>query len=231
MCTGAHAAGKGRVDMGQQPEIILASASPRRQALLEQLGLSVRLMPADIDETPLPGEAPLALAKRLAEAKAVAIAEVVGTVPPALIVAGDTVVAMGNTLYGKPEDAADAVRMLVDLRGGPHQVHSAVTVHATATGRVDTCVNSTTVYMRDYTDAEIAAYVATGDPMDKAGAYAIQHPVFAPAHHIEGCLSGVIGMPMGDLVDLLVSAGVVVPRPVAAVCAAQTHFACCRSGN
>lgn len=217
--------------MAQQPEIILASASPRRQALLEQLGLAARLMPADIDETPYPNEDPVELARRLAEAKAAAIAQTLDPAHPALIVAGDTVVAMGQELFGKPEDAEDAVRMLARLRGAPHQVHSAVTVYVTARGRGQSCVNSTTVYMRNYTDAEIAAYVATGDPMDKAGAYAIQHPVFAPAHQIEGCLSGVIGMPLGDLVDLLVAAGVDVTRSVAEVCSAQTHFACCRGSN
>ena len=214
--------------MGENPEIILASASPRRLAYLQKFGLSCRLMPADIDETPQVEEDPIALARRLAEAKAMAIGRVVGCEPPALIVAGDTVVAMGDELFGKPEDAAEATRMLVRLRGLPHQVHSAVTVLKTSSGKWQTRVNSTTVTMRDYSDHEIAAYVQSGDPLDKAGAYAIQHSVFAPACSIEGCLSSVVGMPLGDLYDLLMEAGVTHMAPVAVVCGVRQDFVCCR---
>jgi predicted house-cleaning NTP pyrophosphatase (Maf/HAM1 superfamily) len=93
--------------------------------------------------------------------------------------------------------------------------------------RQSTRVNSTTVVMRAYADAEIEAYIATGDPFDKAGAYAIQHPVFAPASDVFGCLSGVMGLPLGDLRVLLGEVGIAI-GPVAEVCERQTHFACCR---
>jgi MAF protein len=212
-----------------QPEIILASASPRRKAYLEQFGLACRLLPADIDETPQVGEAPAALARRLAEAKAQAVAATVGRTSPALIVAGDTVVAMGDELFGKPADDAEATQMLVRLRGRPHQVYSAVTVLHGVDGRWQTRLNTTTVTMRAYTDDEIAAYVQTGDPLDKAGAYAIQHPDFAPACKVEGCLSSVVGMPLGDLYDLLMAAGVRHLRPPAEVCGVRADFVCCRS--
>jgi septum formation protein len=144
-----------------------------------------------------------------------------------VVIAADTVVAKGNLLLGKPEDAHDARRMLEILRADAHEVHSAVAILDTAGGQPATRVNSTTVQMRAYTDAEITAYVASGDPMDKAGAYAIQHPEFRPAVSVTGCLSSVVGLPLGDLQDLLAEVGITV-GPVAAVCEAQTHFACCR---
>ena len=136
--------------------------------------------------------------------------------------------ALGDLLLGKPEDAADARRMLNLLRDGPHQVHSAVSVLDAGDGSVRTAVNSTTVVMRPYTDAEVDAYIASGDPMDKAGGYAIQHPDFAPAAAVEGCLSGVMGLPLGTLADLLAEAGIDLP-PVAPVCQRQTSFRCCRA--
>ncbi|RIK50463.1 MAG: septum formation protein Maf [Chloroflexi bacterium] len=211
-----------------RPLIVLASASPRRQAFLAELGLRFVVAPADVDETPLPEEHPIALAARLAESKARAVAARLGPGPRQVIVAADTVVALGDLLLGKPEDAADARRMLDLLRDGPHQVHSAVSMLDAGDGSVRTAVNSTTVVMRPYTDAEVDAYIASGDPMDKAGGYAIQHPDFAPAAAVEGCLSGVIGLPLGTLAELLAEAGIDLP-PVAPVCQRQTSFRCCRA--
>jgi len=223
--------------MGAGVQVVLASGSPRRQAFLRELGVAFTVLPADVDESPLAGESPIPLARRLAERKAAAVAaklrQDAPPVPyvsrvPHVIVAADTVVALGELLLAKPEDDADAVRMLTLLRGQSHQVHSAVAVLATATGAVQTRVSSTTVWMRDYTGGEIAAYVATGDPHDKAGAYAIQHPTFAPVARLEGCLSGVIGLPLHELRELLDGAGVTLTGDVVQVCEAQTHFACCR---
>jgi MAF protein len=145
-----------------------------------------------------------------------------------VIVAADTVVALGQLLLGKPENASDARQMLASLRNRDHEVHSAVSVLDTATGSAETAVNTTVVWMRDYSDDEIAAYVESGDPMDKAGAYAIQHPIFKPAIRIRGCLSGVVGLPLGTLRDLLLRMGVALPGDVAVVCEAQTHFICCQ---
>ncbi|MCC6168729.1 MAG: septum formation protein Maf [Caldilineaceae bacterium] len=225
-----HEETRADLDDWVRPPVVLASASPRRQAFLAELGLDFVAVPADVDETPQPGEHPVALAARLAEIKARSVAERLGPGPRRVIVAADTVVALGDLLLGKPEDDADAWRMLDLLRDGPHQVHSAVSVLDTGDGSVRTQVNSTTVVMRPYTDAEIDAYIAGGDPMDKAGAYAIQHPGFAPAAAVAGCLSGVMGLPLGALADLLREVGIDLP-PVAPVCQRQTSFRCCRAGE
>ncbi len=207
------------------PRLILASGSPRRRALLAELGAVYDVQAADVDETPLPGEQPAALAARLAASKAAVVA---GRQAGVLVIAADTVVALGDEVLGKPVDDADATAMLVRLRGRPHAVMTAVCVHDGRTGCAASVVNTTTVVMRDYSDAEIAAYVASGDPHDKAGAYAIQHPVFAPAATIDGCLSTVVGLPLGDLADLLATFGVTLPCAVVDVCERQTHFPCCR---
>ncbi len=211
----------------QAPQLILASGSPRRQQFLRELGLAYQVVVADIDETPYADEAPIALAHRLAEAKAEAVA---ARLPKeaVLIIAADTVVALGNQLLGKPLDDADAVQMLQTLRNRPHHVHSSVCVLDRRSGARLTRVNSTAVQMRDYSDAELAAYVATGDPRDKAGGYAIQHPEFAPVCALDGCISGVIGLPLRDMGDLLAAFGVTVAASVAAVCERQTAFHCCQ---
>ncbi len=211
-------------------QLILASQSPRRQQFLRDLDLTFVIMAADIDETPRAGETPVILARRLAEEKARAVA---GTLPadgpPALIIAADTVVALGDRLLGKPASADEAAAMLARLRGAQHSVHSGVSVLSTGDGRQSTRVNSTWVTMRAYTDAEIAAYVASGDPLDKAGAYAIQHPAFAPVARLEGCLSGVMGLPLGDLRDLLAAFGVEIGRPLAPICEQHSdRFGCCQ---
>lgn len=210
-------------------ELVLASSSPRRQAFLRDLGFNFTVAVADVDESPLPGEKPIPLAMRLAEAKAKVVADRHnGDGPPHVIVAADTVVALGDELYGKPVDDADAADMLVRLRNREHDVHSAICVLSIPSDRSSTRVNTTIVRMRDYSDDEIAAYVATGDPMDKAGAYAIQDPGFAPAASIEGCLTGVMGLPLGDLCRLLAEHGVLPSQPVVEVCEDRTHFRCCQ---
>lgn len=210
-------------------QLILASASPRRQQFLRDLGLAFRVQAADIDETPQVGEDPVALAHRLAEQKAQAVAnQVSADEQPYLIIAADTVVALGQTLLGKPGDAAEATAMLRTLGGRNHEVHSGISVIATDTGTQWTRVNSTTVQMRPYTDQEIAAYVATGDPFDKAGAYAIQHPEFAPVAQLQGCVAGVIGLPLADLRDLLANFGVSLPNSVVNACQVHTAFPCCQ---
>lgn len=210
-------------------QLILASASPRRQQFLRDLGLTFRVQAADIDETPHHGEDPVALARRLATQKAQAVAQhLPNDGSSSLIIAADTVVALGKHLLGKPSDAAEATAMLRTLGGRSHEVHSGLSVLAPHTGIQSTRVNSTTVQMRPYTDHEIAAYIATGDPFDKAGAYAIQHPEFAPVAHLQGCVSGVIGLPLADLRDLLTEFGVSLPGAVVNACRAHTAFPCCQ---
>jgi MAF protein len=130
-------------------------------------------------------------------------------------------------VLGKPADEEDAVRMLRALRGRPHVVYSAVTVLDVAAERAVSDVSASHVWMKDYGDAEIADYVASGDPLDKAGAYAIQHRGFAPVARIEGCYTGVMGLPLGHLARLLECVHVIVPVDVASACRRTTEAACC----
>jgi septum formation protein len=222
-----------------QPELrlILASGSPRRRQFLHELGLSFSVLAADIDETPLPGEHPGAMTCRLAEEKARAVAaRLAGTADPILIIASDTTVALGDEIYGKPLDADDAKRMLRDLRGGPHQVFSAVSVLEVpsadaardgAPQRQSTRINTTDVFMRDYHDAEIDAYVASGDPLDKAGAYGIQARDFHCVEHMQGCYASVMGLPLADLAELLEEFGCRIAASVPAVCGLFNPYPCC----
>lgn len=203
--------------------LILASRSPRRRALLAALGLIFGVDAADVDETPWPDEDPDRLVCRLCRAKAQAVAV---RYPQAVVLAADTVVTLDGRLLGKPTDAAEATAMLSRLRGRSHTVFTAVAVaHG---GAVQTRLTASRVTMRDYSEAEIAAYVAGGDPFDKAGAYAIQHPSFAPVAAWEGCYTSIMGLPLAVVVELLAGAGVVAPADVAAVCRGlEPGGACC----
>lgn len=180
--------------------IILASSSPRRQALLSQLGLDFDVIKPDIDESRRPDELPLLYAERLSREKAEAA---MGPLDDSacLVIAADTIVIdHDGALLGKPADAADARRMLRHLRGRAHQVITAFTLrHNLTPPRVITRHARTSVTMREYTDAEIDAYIASGDPFDKAGGYAIQHEAFQPAARIEGSFSNVVGLPLEAL--------------------------------
>lgn len=209
-------------------QLILASGSPRRQQLFRELGLTFTVLAADIDETPLPGEHPGAMTCRLAEEKARAVALRMGEVATdTLIVASDTTVALGDEIYGKPIDDADAKRMLEDLRNGPHQVFSAVSVLHLPEERQATRINTTNVFMRNYSDAEIEAYVSSGDPLDKAGAYGIQARDFDCVDHLQGCYASVMGMPIADLSELLAEFDYTVMADVPAVCGMVNTFQCC----
>ena len=187
---------------------ILASSSPRRRELLASLGVSFTIASPDIDETQHPGEPPLTYVQRLSQAKAAHIARQTDT--PAYILAADTVVIHHNAVLGKPVDANEARAMLRQLCGQAHRVCTALTL-IPAAGQALTEVTCTTVTMRYYTDAEIEAYIATGDPFDKAGSYAIQHPEFAPVAHINGSYSNVVGLPLETLRELLNQTGWVLP--------------------
>lgn len=211
--------------------VILASASPRRRAFLAALGIPHHTVAADIDETPQPGESATALAARLAQSKARHIALALAPAEqPALVIGADTVVALEGELLGKPASAEAAAAMLAALRGRVHQVHSGLAVAQMDGGlqaeRV--IVNTTDVVMRDYSDGEIAAYVATGDPLDKAGGYAIQHRSFEPVARLVGCPAGVMGLPAADLLSLLSEFGVVGVEPLAPVCRQLTGLPCCQ---
>ena len=218
--------------MHTPPALILASASQRRQQFLRDLGLTFTISVADIDETPLPGELPAPMTVRLAAAKARAVAErLPASDAPRLVIASDTTVALGDTILGKPLDGADAARMLRDLRGRDHEVISAVSALRLPDMSQATRINRTTVTMRDYSDDEIEAYVATGDPMDKAGAYGIQSRDFAPVVALDGCYAGVMGLPLADFCDLLAAFGVQTPVAPHAACLLFNTFACCAASE
>lgn len=206
--------------------LILASGSPRRRELLQRLGVQFELASADIDETQRPGEPPVALVQRLAQEKALAVA---ARWPGRAVLAADTIVVLDGEVLGKPVDAVEATAMLRRLAGRPHIVWSALYAWQPATARAAAALNRSEVWMRAYSDEEIAAYVASGDPLDKAGAYAIQHPDFAPAARIDGCYSGVMGFPLGDVAQVLRAVDVLVPGEAATACQPQIGLGrCCQ---
>lgn len=208
------------------PDLILASKSPRRQQLLAALGLIFTVDAADVDETPLAGEQPDAMVCRLCRTKAQAVA---ARCPSQVVLAADTTVVLGGALLGKPADRIEAVAMLQALRGRTHQVYTAVCV--AAAGTLTSRLSRSDVTMRPYSDAEIAAYVATGDPLDKAGAYAIQHPLFAPVAAWEGCYAGIMGLPLRLIKAMLAEAGVEAPGDVTTVCRGLNGGRCCAIGT
>jgi MAF protein len=161
---------------------------------------------------------------RLAEAKARAAVKDAG--PQDLIVAADTTVADGDGMLGKPQDAADAIHMLTQLRGHTHQVYTGLAVLNMNDGQllVDLCV--TDVPMRNYSQAEIEAYVRSGDPLDKAGAYAIQHPQFQPVESLNGCYASVMGLPLCHLVRVLRKMGLRPDENVPMKCQTHLHYDC-----
>lgn len=177
--------------------MILASASPRRIAILKQAGYSPAVRPQDVDEAALPGEHPKELVERLAKAKAMACANACGPSEP--IVAADTIVwdEDGHVL-GKPATEAEAASMLRTLSGARHHVSTGVAI--IANGTLTTFVETTDVWFFELTDAEIEAYVATGDPLDKAGAYGYQSLGCTLVERIEGDYYNVVGLPIAKLV-------------------------------
>jgi septum formation protein len=201
--------------------VILASASPRRRQLVRLLGLPVRAVAAEVDETAVEGEPPAGLAARLARAKARAVS---GAHPHELVVGCDTVVALDGQVLGKPAGEREAREMLEQLRSRAHTVYTGVAVVQGERERVQ--VVETTVHMRDYTDAELVAYVASGDPLDKAGAYAIQHPTFRPVDSWEGCYANVVGFPVCHVARMLQEWGVHPAADIQAACRSATGETC-----
>jgi septum formation protein len=181
-------------------KIILASQSPRRVALLKQIGIDCLVMPADIDEAALPDESPSDYVLRLAAQKAQAIANKLPN-QDLPILAADTTVALGLQILGKPEHDTDAFNMLKQLSGSTHQVHTAVAV--AHNGRLETAINSTQVEMMPLSDAMISEYIASGEHKDKAGSYAIQGLAACWIKKITGSYTGVMGLPLYETSLLL----------------------------
>ncbi|WP_426750892.1 Maf family protein [Myxococcus sp. Y35] len=188
-----------------QTLLVLASASPRRRELLSQLDIRFTVSAADIDETPRAGEAAPAYVERLAREKAGVVAT---RHPGAWVLAADTTVALGTELMGKPRDAEEAQAMLARLSGRTHDVYTGVAL----AGRHEAAlVVHTRVTFRALSAAEMAWYAHTGEPLDKAGAYAIQGKGGFLVAGVEGSTSNVVGLPLAETVALLERAGVPVP--------------------
>lgn len=183
--------------------VILASQSPRRRELLTMIGIPHEVKPADVDETPLPDEAPLPYCDRLARAKADHVAS---TNVDALVVGSDTIVVVDGDILGKPASAAEAHAMLARLSGRTHVVHTAVAVAYRQ--RTLSAVETVQVTFRALSSRRIAAYVATGEPMDKAGAYGIQGFGAVLVERIDGDFFAVMGLAIGRLIALMGEVGV-----------------------
>jgi len=186
--------------------VYLASASPRRRELLLQIGVPFRLVGTELDETPLPGEAPAAYVSRLAAAKADAGWQASRGAANAPVLAADTAVVLEGEILGKPRDKVDAERMLLRLSGRTHEVMTAVAVRSA--GGHDVKVSYSMVTFRNLDAAEASAYWNTGEPRDKAGAYAIQGYAAIFIADLRGSYSGVMGLPLFETAELLKSAGV-----------------------
>ena len=179
----------------RQVRVVLASQSPRRRELLALVGITHEVRPADIDETYLPGEQPAAHAERLARRKATTIRE-----PDAVVIGSDTIVVVDGDVLGKPKDDADAARMLRQLSGRSHVVITAVAVAWRE--RLESAIEEVTVTFHDLSDADINAYIATREPMDKAGAYGIQGFGATIVKSVDGDYFAVMGLPLQRLVLL-----------------------------
>ena len=190
-------------------QIVLASASPRRLELLTSLGLDVRVQPSRYDEPDDPAAAPLELACRHARAKAHDVREAIGD--DALIVAADTVVDLDGTALNKPVDRTDAVRMLSLLSGREHQVHTAFALAVPGEPELIEEHSTTAVRFYPLSAEEIGDYVATGEPMDKAGAYGIQGRAAALVEAITGDFYTVMGFPLGRFIRTLQRLGFSLP--------------------
>lgn len=208
-----------------QPRLILASNSPRRRQILAWTGWAFEMDAADLNEDPLPGEPPAAYVSRLAAEKARAVAEKYRG-QAVIVLAADTTVADGAELLGKPGDAAEARSMLRRLRGRTHQVYTALALmDVQRAGLVqDLCVSQ--VPMREYTDEEIEAYILSGDPFDKAGGYAIQHPGFRPVVHFKGCFASVMGLPLCHLQRMAARLNLHPPQDVPQTCQSNLQYPC-----
>jgi septum formation protein len=181
--------------------LILASASPRRKEILASAGLNFEVCPSAIDEAPLAGERPEDYARRVARDKALSVAA--QTPAGSLVLGADTIVVADEEILGKPRDAADAARMLRILSGVSHQVITGVCIVRAPAELIALRHETTAVTFRDLDDDEISNYVASGEPLDKAGAYGIQGLASKFVTRVEGCYFNVVGLPVALVYELL----------------------------
>ena len=190
---------------GKDGRLVLASGSPRRREILESAGLEFEVEAPNVFESPpSAGEDAEDYAQRMACHKALAVSARLGR---GVVLGADTVVVLEGEILGKPESASQAEEMLDRLRGRGHEVATGLAAVDSLTGRVETAAVTSTVHMREYDDDEVAAYVASGEPFDKAGAYGVQDPDFRPAEGVEGCYLNVVGLPFCRAAALLSSLG------------------------
>ena len=199
--------------------LILASNSPRRKALLALGGRDFEVRPADVDESVQAGETPQAYVQRLAVEK---VQKVGKKLRAGLVLAADTTVADEGRIFGKPEDAEDAREMLSSMRGKRHMVYTGLALLDAKSGEVVGDLATSEVPMRAYSDEEMEAYIASGDPFDKAGAYAIQHEGFHPVVDIQQCYANVVGLPLCHAQRNLDKLAQAFDVDIAAAC--QTHL-------
>jgi septum formation protein len=192
--------------------LILASGSPRRRDLLSRLEVPFACLPAEIEEKARPGETPRALAERLAREKAEAVVAQIGRTPRRVVLGSDTIVVIGEEVLGKPRDSEHALALLRKLSGRTHRVLTAVAVVESDTGRTHSRVVESRVTLREADEAELRDYVATGESLDKAGAYALQGEGRRFIAGVEGSETNVIGLPLEETRAMLQDAGVEIPR-------------------
>lgn len=190
--------------------LVLASASPRRRDLLAGLGLRFRIQPSGVEETPLAGEEPRPHVIRLSEAKALDVAAR-AEAGERWFIGSDTIVVQDGLLLGKPADDREAAVMLRALSGRRHEVHSGFALHDRHSGRTLSGAVLTRVLFRELTEAEIAGYIASGEPRDKAGSYAIQGLGAYMVRAIEGSYTSVVGLPLSEVIDALLAQGAILP--------------------
>lgn len=209
-------------------EYILASKSPRRKELIRNLIDSFVVINPAITEIRAEGESPNQFVLRIAASKAQAARDLVNVSPGRdwVIIAADTIVVDGDRILGKPVDESQAVQMLTALRGRTHTVTSGLAVIDLSSQEIRTRTVSSNVLMREYTEQEVSAYVASGDPLDKAGAYAIQNHQFDPAPGFRDCFANVMGLPLCHLAVLMREMGCPVGNHVAARCQGSLGYQC-----
>ena len=229
--------------MNEKKSLLLASNSPRRRELLAFSGIPFTVAAADVDESILSNEKPADYVVRLAEVKARACCphpnlppRGEGTSPLSLreraggegkiVIGSDTAVVDAGEILGKPRDESDAESMLRQLRGRTHQVYTAIALFDVERGRLLSELSISDVPMRDYSDAELEAYVQTGDPLDKAGAYAIQNGEFHPVENFSGCYAGVMGLPMCHVARNFKKLGIEPENDIPQVCQSSLNYDC-----
>ena len=203
---------RGGTNAPRPTPVLLASGSPRRRDFLTSVQIPFETVLPEVDETPLPGEAPAATVQRLAGAKAEAGAALRPR-PGGLVLAADTEVVLGDRALGKPRDEADARAMLAELGGRDHEVITGFCLLDQATGAREVGLASTRVWFRALDEDEIAGYVATGEPLDKAGAYACQGVGAFLIARVEGSYTNVVGLPLGQVIETLRRMGGPLPFP------------------